>query len=372
MQNNNSGRNNKGKSQIIYIKPNDSSFIRGDQQILEKYYKLQPFLLKQLKSKLYYGVRIAKLFLMLISNIFIKNIVFVTWFADYHAAVMVFAARITGKKSVIFIGGQESISYPELNKGVYRKKIRGAFVKYALRNADLIIANHKSLIYHENFYYNQAQPHIDGISHYVKDLSTPVEIIYNGIDPLRFVRDYTIPKQENLVLTVGTMTQKGDFYNKGFDLFIQTAEKNPQLDFILIGLHPDYLSWTEDNYHISKIPNLKVIPSFCPHDILNESYNKARVFVQASITEGMPNTLSEAMLLECIPVGSNVNGIPDAIGDTGVIILNRTVKDLETGIQQALNMNTAQMARKRVMQLFSFEQREEKIIQVIRKFLPFA
>jgi len=286
--------------------------------------------------------------------------------------VMAFIAKLIGKKSVIFIGGQEAISYPELNKGVYRKKIRGAFVRYALRNTDLIIANHKSLIYHENFYYNQAQPHIDGISHYVKDLSTPVEIIYNGIDPLRFVRDYSIPKQENLVLTVGTMNQKGDFYNKGFDLFIQTAEKNPQLAFVLIGLHPDYLQWTEDNYHISKIRNLEVIPYLCSHQILNKYYNKARVFVQASITEGMPNTLSEAMLLECIPVGSNVNGIPDAIGDTGVIIMNRTVEDLETGIQQALNMNTAQLAGKRVMQLFSFQQREEKIIQVIRKMLPFA
>jgi glycosyltransferase involved in cell wall biosynthesis len=372
MKNNNSVESNTVKTQLIYIKPNDSSFIRIDQQIFEKHYDLHPILLKQLKSKFHYGIKISQMFLVLISKIFIKNVFFVSWFADYHSAVMVFTGKLMRKKTIIFIGGQEAISYPELNKGVFRKKIRGAFVKYALRNADLIIANHKSLIYHENFYYNQAQPHIDGISHYVKDLSTQVEIIYNGIDPLKFVRDYTIPKQKNLVLTVGTMNQKGDFYNKGFDLFIQTAEKNPQLAFVLIGLHPDYLEWTENNYRISKIPNLKIIPYLCPYQVLNEYYNKARVFVQASITEGMPNTLSEAMLLECVPVGSNVNGIPDAIGDTGVIIMNRTVEDLENGIQQALGMSTAQLARERVMQLFSFEKREEKIIQVIRKFLPFT
>jgi len=76
---------------------------------------------------------------------------------------------------------------------------------------------------------------------------------------------------------------------------------------------------------------------------LNEKYNQAKVFVQASITEGMPNTLSEAMLLECIPVGSNINGIPDAIGETGIIIKHRKVEELEIGINKALKMNTGKM-----------------------------
>lgn len=355
----------KSNTRIIYIKPADSSFIRGDQQIFEKRYDVRPFLMNQNKNNFVYGIKLIELFFYLLSNIFRKNVIFVSWFADYHSAVMALVAKLTLKKSVIFIGGQEAVSYPELKKGVYRKKIRGICVKFALRNTTLIIANHKSLIYHENHYYNSENPHIDGIKHYVSGLKTRTEIVYNGIDSAKFKRNESINKQDNLILTVGTMSQIGDFYNKGFDLFIEAASRNSSLSFVLIGLNPNYLDWTEENYKVSQIKNLQIIPSFCPHEVLNEKYNKAKVFVQASITEGMPNTLSEAMLLECIPVGSNINGIPDAIGDTGIVIKQRKVENLEAGITEALKLNSGKLARQRVLDMFSFEKREKEIFDIM-------
>jgi glycosyltransferase involved in cell wall biosynthesis len=357
----------KQTTRIIYIKPANSSFIRGDQQILEKDFDVKAFLMKQNTNKLTFGVKIFELFFYLLLQVFRKDVIFVAWFADYHSAVMALVAKLTGKKSVVFIGGQEAISYPELNKGVYRKKFRGECVKYALRHSSLIIANHKSLLYHENYYYNADNPHIDGISHYVPGLKTKTEIVYNGIDSTRIVRDNSVSKQDNLVLTVGTMTQIGDFYNKGFDLFIEAAARNKKLEFVLIGLKPDLLNWVEEQYKVSKLTNLQIIPSFCPQDILNEKYNKAKVFVQASITEGMPNTLSEAMLLECIPVGSNVNGIPTAIGDTGIIVKHRKVEELENAIVEALKMDSGAKARQRVLDLFSISLREEKILKIINE-----
>lgn len=79
----------------------------------------------------------------------------------------------------------------------------------------------------------------------------------------------------------------------------------------------------------------------------------------------MPNTLSEAMLLECIPVGSNINGIPDAIGDTGIVIKHRKVENLEAGIAEALKLNSGKMARQRVLDMFSFEKREKEILNIM-------
>jgi len=355
----------KNKTRIIYIKPANSSFIRGDQQILEKEYDVKPFLMLQNNSKLIFGLKIIELFFYLLSNAFRRDVIFVSWFADYHSAIMALVGKLTGKKSIILIGGQEAVCYPELKKGVYRKKFRGLCVKFALRNTSLIIANHKSLIYHENHYYNHEHPHIDGIQHYVSGLNTRTEIVYNGIDASLFERTTSIQKVDNLILTVGTMHQEGDFYNKGYDLFIQAAARNPELKFVLIGLNPNYLNWTEENYHPSQISNLQIIPSFCPQEILNQKYNEAKVFVQASITEGMPNTLSEAMLLECIPVGSNINGIPDAIGDTGVVIKQRKVEELEKGILEALKMDSGKAARQRVMDMFTISLREEKMLKLV-------
>jgi glycosyltransferase involved in cell wall biosynthesis len=165
------------------------------------------------------------------------------------------------------------------------------------------------------------------------------------------------------------MNHLGDFQNKGFDLFIQVAARNSNWQMVLIGLNPGYLEWVEEHYSVSKIENLKIIPSFCPQDILSENYNKAQVFVQCSITEGMPNTLSEAMLLECVPVGSNINGIPDAIGDTGVIVKHRNVEEIEIAIENALTMNTSAAARQRVIELFSFQKREKQLYEIFQKIL---
>ena len=113
----------KRTTSIIYIKPTNSSFIRGDQQILEKEFNVKPFLMKQNINKLIFGFKIIELFIYLLLQAFKKNVIFVAWFADYHSAVMALVAKLTGKKSVVLIGGQEAISYPELNKEIGRAHV---------------------------------------------------------------------------------------------------------------------------------------------------------------------------------------------------------------------------------------------------------
>lgn len=353
---------------IIFIKPANSSFIQTDQRILEKHYNVLSFQITSSSRKLKYLLSLVSLTGFLLRN-FLRSDAYACWFANYHAVLMIFFAKIARKPSLIFVGGQEAICYPELGKGVYVNKLRGMIVKYALRNCTLILPNHKSLIYHENHFYNPESPHIDGIKYYVKKIKGEFVVIPNGIDSSRIDRDPQIVKESDLILTVGTMNKIGDFYNKGFDIFIQVAKRNPDLRFVLIGLKEKYLSWVEENYQISGIRNLKVILSYCPDEILNEYYNKALVYVQVSITEGMPVSLGEAMICECVPVGSNVNGIPDAIGEYGVIINKRDLADLEAAIHRALGMNTGKLAREFTLSNFSILKREKKILESISQHL---
>lgn len=301
----------------------------------------------------------------LLRNIFTTDGI-VTWFADYHAAVLVFFGIIFRKPVIIIAGGQEAICYPELKKGVYLKKMRGRMVKFALRHASHIIPNHKSLIWHENYFYSPDGKK-DGIKYYIPDIHTRMTIVHNGIDTGKFFRDENIEKDQKMVLTVGTMNSVYDFINKGFDLFIKVAEGNPDLHFVMTGIKKKFLPWIEQNHPFSHIPNLEVIYSFCPDEVLFTYYNKAKVFVQVSITEGMPNTLCEAMLCSCIPVGSNVNGIPDAIGNTGIIINERKTAVLEDAVRKALLMNSGESARQRILENFTFEKREKELIDVIER-----
>lgn len=352
---------------ILYIKSGNNTFYAIDQAIMEEKYLVVPFLLPKHQKGLKFIQSMLSLVFFILRNCH-NSSAFVTWFADYHAAVIVFLAKLCGKKAIIFAGGQEAICYPELKKGVYYKKFRGLCVKYALRKASHIIPNHKSLIWHENFYYSDDGKK-DGIKYYIPDIRTPMTIIANGVDLKRFYRDHSIAKENDRILTVGTMGGTNDFFNKGFDLFIEMARRMPEFRFTLIGFRKEFMPWIEENYHVSQIANLETILFFCPDDILNMNYNRAKVFVQASITEGMPFTLNEAMLCECIPVGSDVNGIPDAIGDTGIIVKKRSPEALEEAIRKALKLETGAMARKRVLDNFSVTIHKEKLLSLFEQIL---
>jgi glycosyltransferase involved in cell wall biosynthesis len=354
----------ESKKTLIFVKPADSSFIISDQKILEKKYTILPFLIASTSNKLKFLLSLVKLAFFLLRNKG-KTDAFVCWFGDYHAAVMVFVAQLTAMKTIILAGGQEAVCYKELGKGVYQKPFRAWCVKYALRNATLILPNHESLIYHENTFYNADKPHIDGIRHYVKHIKGEIIVVPNGINFSRIDRNFAIEKDPNLVLTVGTMNKEADFYNKGFDLFIALSRLHPEKKFVLIGTSKAYHEWIESNYKVSEIKNLKIIPSFCPDEILSEYFNKAKVYLQVSITEGMPVSLGEAMLCECIPVGSNVNGIPDAIGDAGLLVYRRDITELSKALERAFTLNTGAKARTHTLEHFSLELREERLIAAI-------
>lgn len=356
------------QTQVLFIKPTNSSFILTDQRILEDKYAVKTYFVDQGRNKCKYLLHLIELVLFLIHNRK-ESRAFITWFGDYHAGIMVLIGKLLKKTTVIFAGGQEAICYRELGKGVYLKWFRGACVKYAIRNATVVLPNHQSLVYHENYYYNDSIPHIDGIRHYVTNLRCRIEVIPNGIDSSRIDRRREIQKEQDLVLTVGTMNKVADFYNKGFDLFIDTARNCRDLRFILIGLKERFLKWVESQYSLSEISNLTIISTFCSDDVLSEYYNRASIYVQASITEGMPVSLGEAMLCECIPVGSNVNGIPDAIGPHGIIIYRRSSEDLRAAIRKAMTLESGKSARRYTMDNFSVSARKARIMDVLRDFI---
>jgi glycosyltransferase involved in cell wall biosynthesis len=90
------------------------------------------------------------------------------------------------------------------------------------------------------------------------------------------------------------------------------------------------------------------------------------------MTEGLPNAVCEAMLCECIPVGSAVGGIPAAVGSSGFLLRTRDADEAARLIRQALNAPSSlgKSARRRAVQLFRMELRERAIVNRIRSLRP--
>ena len=87
--------------------------------------------------------------------------------------------------------------------------------------------------------------------------------------------------------------------------------------------------------------------------------------------EGFPNALGEAMACGCVPIGSNVSGIPELIGDTGVILNEKKVEYLETSIQLLMEQDfqaASIKARDRIKNNFLPEHRLKKLKEVFDKY----
>ena len=76
----------------------------------------------------------------------------------------------------------------------------------------------------------------------------------------------------------------------------------------------------------------------------------------------IPNSVCEAMLCGCLPIGSRVFGIPDIIGNTGILF--DTEKDLDQ-IKDYIMLDTGEkeskFARNRIISKFDISRRTEKI-----------
>ena len=90
-------------------------------------------------------------------------------------------------------------------------------------------------------------------------------------------------------------------------------------------------------------------------------------YIQASIAEGLPNALCEAMLCGCIPMGSNVFAIPHVIGDTGVIFNERSEESFVAAIQELVSRTdlTGERCRERIQRMFPVEARERDFVKAI-------
>ena len=350
---------------ILLIHNGYNTFVEKDYEMLNINFKIKIFFYNPKKSLINNLVNQTKLFFWLFINIWRTKIIYI-WFADYHAFLPVLFAKIYKKKSIIIVGGYDAVSIPELKFGVFyykNKKIRILFTKFSYRNADYILPVDKTLIQGINYYVSKNGFPI-GVKQFVKNLKGKFKVIPTGYNSDIWYRKKNI-RREKIVLSIGGVPDIRTFKRKGFDFLIEIALKMPEVKFEIIGLNDNMLKYAQR----LASNNVRLV-GFAPNNQLIDFYSKAKVFCQLSLSEGLPNTLCEAMLCECIPVGSSVNGIPTAIDNCGFILKEKNVDKAVKLIKKALNSDESlgKKARKRIIEKFPAEKREKEIISLIKKW----
>jgi|WetSurMetagenome_2_1015567.scaffolds.fasta_scaffold81520_2 glycosyltransferase involved in cell wall biosynthesis len=349
---------------IFYFKTSNSSFILTDEKILKKNFSVKSYYINN-SSALNYVFALVRLFIFLSLRGWQPRIYFIR-FADWHTALLTLFKKLYRRKLIIVVGGFDAFHFPEYAYGVYHRRFRGWCAKYSLRNANLVLPNSPYLIEYTNSY-SSAKPVRGGIRYFVPDLKGKIKVVPNGFDASFWVKDSLIEKKK-MVITVAKVNSLRNFCLKGIDSFIQVAGMLPDYKFTIVGMNEDFI---KSNVPDIPIPgNLNMI-EFAPHEQLLKFYSEAKVFCLLSLTEGMSNVLCEAMLCECIPVGSNVTFIPEMIGDSGFIVQHRDIAEMKQKVEEALSSDPVlgKSARQRVLNNFSLDIRATALCDLLKEEL---
>lgn len=216
------------------------------------------------------------------------------WFCDYHALIPILFARLFGKKSYIFVGGYDAYGIKHNPKyGVFSSWFRGMVAKVCYRLCTKIFFVDISLFYalHE---------HIK-----VERITNKSVIIPTGYDIDYWTRQTGYVNVYDYI-TVGNIKDYVTYWRKGIDRFVHMALAQPDKRFAIVG-------WDFDAHLPSNITVHKFLSPFGVRELLS----KSKHYCQLSRIEGLPNSLIEAMLCDCIPVVTDVASMVDVIKGSG-------------------------------------------------------
>lgn len=235
-----------------------------------------------------------------------------SWFGSTYSAAMVLGARLTGSRSVIVVGGVDASRVDEWRYGLWTNRWKAALLRRALEHCDLVFVVDNAL-----------KADLERLSGRVWK---HVERLPTGFDPQAWTPSGA---RERAVLCVAKVDTDARMRIKGIPVLIEAAVRLPDVPFRIVGV-PGKLSKGPFP------PNVQFIPPVPRAELLG-FYRGARVYCQPSRREGLPNTLCEAMLCGCVPVGTRVGGIPTAIDRFGFLVEYGDVDGLVHALEQALS-----------------------------------
>ena len=247
-------------------------------------------------------------------------------FGGYWALMPSVLGKIFGKPVYIILGGTECVSFPSINYGSLRKSFLRKLIGIAYANSTGLLPVDDSLVY-QNYEYYQAAQQQQGFKAFFPKLKTPHKVIYNGFDTA-YWKDHHVDAIPNTFITVAKIYNHTRFVLKGIDIIFALAALNPDMSYRVVGLSDDLAEQLAGDIPV----NVECLDFLEPQQF-KSLLQESQYFMCLSISEGFPNALAEGMLAGCIPIGSNVGGVPNIIGDTGLVIKKRDITQIHQEIR---------------------------------------
>ncbi len=331
------------KKKLLFVSAYDSPFVIKDLEILKNHFKVKSLIFAGIKKN---PINLLLMYFKILYGIIQTDLSF-CWFADIRALYAVFLSKLFNKKSIVVVGGYELANIPELNYGGLLTKFSKMRVKWIFQLADKIFVVDESL---KN----------DTLKNFNININK-IKIIPTGYKSDKFFQE---GKKENVVLTVAISDKIARIRLKGIHTFVKSADQLRNVSFLIVGITANAKNWLEKDLS----GNVLFIDKISQEELVS-LYRKSKVYCQLSLREGLPNSLCEAMLCECVPVGTKKGGIPTAIGETGYYTEYGNVDETVNAIKKALKSDLGKSARNRIMEMFPIEKREKLLLEEIKGLL---
>ncbi|NCA85472.1 MAG: glycosyltransferase [Clostridia bacterium] len=344
------------KEKIIFVYPKKASFIDLDIDILSRRFVVIQNTYNW-KNKLAVPIFLIKQFFFILSHLRFTKLIVVS-FGGYWALVPTLLGRIFKKPVFIILHGTDCASFPDLNYGNLRKPVLKFILRFSYRMATRLLPVSASLVYTENTYYQHNNIVKQGYKHFFKNNNTPFTVLHNGINTDVWEINPKIERIQNRFITV---LSEGQFWIKGGDLIIEAAKKLSEFNYVFVGINQAPPS-IEVPVNVTFAGRLSPIELF-------KVYNTSNYYLQLSITEGFGVALCEAMACGCTPIVSNVNMLPEIVGNSGYVLPERDteklVKLILEDVLKEKRPNLSLMARQRIVENYSESKRAKALLEVL-------
>lgn len=346
------------KDCILVVAPLSKSFIKNDIDILSSNYSI----ILHAHNWRYKYLSPVFMFLQFVSLLWnIKKVEgIVVEFGGYWALIPSVLGKLFKIPVIIILHGTDCASMPHVPYGSLRKKLLKRVCEISYKHSSILLPVSDSLIYTENSYNKK---YINqGINYHFPKCKTMFKVLHNGLDTAFWSPISYTSKESNRFIAVFSESQ---FILKGGDLILALAEHYPDYNFYIVG--------TKKSNHVNQNLNNVHFLGELTRDKLREEYRKSTFHLQLSMFEGFGLALCEAMLCECIPIGSSVNIIPEIIGDTGFILHKKEVSQLIDIVEKASlvtdKSELGSRARKRIIAKYKYEIRKKKLPEIIKSII---